>query len=372
MSVTMNLPMDELAAARFLLARLGVKPEQLIGTIAPTFDEYIDHVSQAVSIGTLTVYETYWNRVRAEWGHRRIDDLTAVEIASFAEQMKNRVVQRRNARGGRAAAEHLIGALRCLYRFAVADGVLPQQHNPAAKVAKPLRAPSLRRALHAEQVEQIWHAADQTGHDPDLDTLLLDLHRQTACRRGAALVLRRCDLDEEWCLLRLREKGGTERWQPVTPTLMTRLLEHAAGRGVEQALDHLLRNRNGQPITRRRYDVLWARIGKYVPWVAAQQVSTHWLRYTTLTWVERTFGYAVARAYAGHNDYRNVGSTATYVRADVYEVATALAAYADESHPLAQGGGEGRTVEDANSSGLLYRPFAGLGSEMLRVSNTGE
>lgn len=116
---------------------------------------------------------------------------------------------------------------------------------------------------------------------------------------------------------------------------MTRLIDHAADRGVVQHTDLFLRNRGTQPITRRRYDALWTRIGKYIPWVAAQQVTTHWLRYTTLTWVERTLGYAVARAYAGHNDRGYVGSTATYIKADVYEIATTLTAYADESHPLA-------------------------------------
>jgi integrase/recombinase XerC len=69
--------------------------------------------------------------------------------------------------------------------------------------------------------------------------------------------------------------------------------------------------------------------------VAAQQISTHWLRYTTLTWVERHFGYAVARAYAGHNGRTDFGTTATYVRADLYEVAVALAALSGEPHPLA-------------------------------------
>jgi integrase/recombinase XerC len=28
----------------------------------------------------------------------------------------------------------------------------------------------------------------------------------------------------------------------------------------------------------------------------------HWIRHTTLTWVERRFGHAVAQAYAGHAD----------------------------------------------------------------------
>ena len=78
-------------------------------------------------------------------------------------------------------------------------------------------------------------------------------------------------------------------------------------------------------------------MGRYLPCVAAQQVSTHWLRYTTLTWVERNLGYAIARAYAGHADGRGatVGTTATYVRAGIREVATALAALTGEPHPLA-------------------------------------
>jgi hypothetical protein len=57
--------------------------------------------------------------------------------------------------------------------------------------------------------------------DPALDTLLLRLHIETACRRGGALALMPDDLDPEQCLIRLREKGGILRWQPVSPTLMS-------------------------------------------------------------------------------------------------------------------------------------------------------
>ena len=63
-------------------------------------------------------------------------------------------------------------------------------------------------------------------------------------------------------------------------------------------------------------------------------------RHTTLTWVERNFGYAVARAYAGHTDSGSeTGATATYVRASLAEVAAALAALTGEPHPLATTGG---------------------------------
>ncbi|HLL66461.1 MAG TPA: site-specific integrase [Micromonosporaceae bacterium] len=333
----------EIRAARLLLARLGVTPEQLLAepstrqSIAPTFDAYIDQVSQAVAPGTRRVYATYWQRIREDWGGRRLDEPTPLEIKQFVLRMRGQVVQRRNSRGGRTAAEHVISAFRCLYRHAVADGFIAAADNPATKVAKPRRLASTRRAIPDRHLAQINDIAATTGNDPDLDTLLLRLHTETACRRGGALALRRCDLDAEQCLVRLREKGETTRWQPVSPTLMTQLLLHVEERGDATPNGQILRYRTGKPLTTRRYDRLWARIGKHLPWVAAQQVSTHWLRHTTLTWVERNFGYGVARAYAGHNGRGDAGTTTTYIRADLHEVARALAALTGEAHPLLDG-----------------------------------
>lgn len=336
----------EIQAARLLLDRLGVSVEQLLDgpTTAPnmpTFDVYIARVSDGVTSGTLRVYETYWNRVRGTWGHRRLDEPTALEIQQLAEKTKGMVVIRRNARGGRVAAEHMIAALRCLYRFAVADGLIPERDNPAIRVAKPRRQANSRRALLDAQLAQINTVACSTGNDRDLDALLLRLHVETACRRGGALALRPIDLDPDQCLIRLREKGETDRWQPVSPTLMRHLLRHSGERGHGDERHQLLRYRTGQPVTGRRYDHLWHRIGEHLPWVAAQQISTHWLRYTTLTWVERHYGYAVARTYAGHNGRTDFGTTATYVRADIYEVALALAALSGEPHPLTSSGSWG-------------------------------
>lgn len=85
------------------------------------------------------------------------------------------------------AAEHLIGALRCLYRHAVADGLIAAERNPAIAVAKPRRLASTRRALPDECLVEINQVAASTGNDPDLDMLLLRLHTETACRRGGAL-----------------------------------------------------------------------------------------------------------------------------------------------------------------------------------------
>jgi integrase len=152
------------------------------------------------------------------------------------------------------------------------------------------------------RLAEINHIAATTGNDLVLDSLLLRLHTETACRRGGALALRPQDLDPVQCLIFLREKGDTLRWQPVSATLMAHLEHHADTRHAPRE-GQLLRYADGRPITTRRYDHLWARLGQHLPWVATQQISTHWLRHTTLTWVERNFGYAVARAYAGHTDH---------------------------------------------------------------------
>lgn len=50
----------------------------------------------------------------------------------------------------------------------------------------------------------------------------------------------------------------------------------------------------------------------------------------------RSFGFAVARAYAGHTHRASDGgTTTTTIRANLTEIATALAALTGEEHPLA-------------------------------------
>ena len=212
-------------AALVLLERMGLSPADLAAvpqprTPVPTFAEYVPVVSACVSDGTRRAYGSYRNRIVDQWGDRRLDEPTPSDIRQLMVYVKTHVVARRNARGGRSAEEHLVAALRCLYQRAIDDGLIAEADNPARKVAKPRRLPSTRRAVPDTRLAQINEAAAATGDDPVLDTLLLRLHTETACRRGGALALRPDDLDPDQCLIRLREKGETVRWQPVSPTLM--------------------------------------------------------------------------------------------------------------------------------------------------------
>ncbi|GAB3141322.1 hypothetical protein GCM10027258_23740 [Amycolatopsis stemonae] len=169
-----------------------------------------------------------------------------------------------------------------------------------------------------------------------MDTLVLRQHTETACRRSGVLSLRRRDLNEEDCTIWLREKGRA-REQPVSPTLLAALIEHFDIRNRFGEPDDLIfRYAGGRPIGNNYYQGRWQRLRRHVDWADRLGVSAHWLRYTTLTWAERNFGYATATAYAGHAPGgKRSGNTLTYVTPTMEELATALAILVGEPHPLA-------------------------------------
>jgi hypothetical protein len=78
----------ELEAARLLLERMGITPDQLLQAAtprrpAPTFAEYIPVVEAAVGPGTRRVYGTYWYRLRDKWGQRPIDEPTPYRLGRW-------------------------------------------------------------------------------------------------------------------------------------------------------------------------------------------------------------------------------------------------------------------------------------------------
>ncbi len=124
-----------LDAAMLVLERMGLTPADLLAAPAarppaPAFAEYIPVVSALVSDGCRKAYGSYWNRVVDQWGSRRIDEPTPSEIRQLVQHVRANVVPRRNSRGGRSAAEHLIAALRCLYKHAEEDGLINPADNP--------------------------------------------------------------------------------------------------------------------------------------------------------------------------------------------------------------------------------------------------
>ncbi|MEH1169421.1 site-specific integrase [Micromonospora sp. CPCC 205539] len=155
---------------------------------------------------------------------------------------------------------------------------------------------------------------------------------------AGALALRLIDPDTDHALIRLCEKGATQRWQPITPMLAKRLNGHARARGAVAPIDGLLRYRNGQPATYRRYDLMWRRIGRQLPWVAAQGITRTGC--ATPPGSNATSASVWPAPTPGTPDRRGPATT-THIKADLHAVVTALAALAGQPHPLA-GGSEGQ------------------------------
>lgn len=322
----MSTDPETVRAARLMIARLGLTPEDLmwVPVDLPTFRDYVPKVVAASGAGARRTYGTYWKRIITAFGDKRLDEVTATDIEALMRHLVDTRIIRRTDTGGYSVAEHCLAATRAIYNRAINDNILPPQHNPAAKVSKPQRRPTTRQSLSTSEVIALADAVTSTGHDAILDTLLFRLHLETACRRGGGLALREDDIEPTTCLIRLREKNNTIRWQPISPTLTRALLAHREHRGNGKPTPKpLLRHHNGNPITYRRYDNLWERLGERLPWVAARNVATHWLRHTTLTWVERRYNLSIAHGYAGHAHRRSDNITTVYTKPTLTELATA-------------------------------------------------
>jgi hypothetical protein len=85
----------------------------------------------------------------------------------------------------------------------------------------------------------------------------------------------------------------------------------------------LRRYRSARPISHRRYDYLWDRVGRHLPWAAADRSATTGSVTPPGPRRSADFSYAIAREYGGHTDGDN-NATTIYVRAETHEVAAAL------------------------------------------------
>jgi integrase len=344
--VNAEVLLDQLVS---VAAAAGISPDKLAARLStrtinvPTVSEYLATVQAATAAGAKGTYGPYWSRFVGCFGSRPVDQISVSELKAFAHEVQRGAKKRANGRGGVAARENCVAALRAFYKVALDDDLVAA--NPADRVPKPKRPESRRRALTDAELESLDATTRSAGDDPELDVLLLRFHLETGARRGGAIALTLADLDYDRQCVCLHEKGNTERWQPVSRTLLEGLEAHAYSRGAREPSDAVLRYRPrksrevGAALTRRRYNTLASRWQKSLPWAATAGISIHWIRHTAITTVERLAGYGVARAFAGHRDGGEV--TTSYIRAGVREVAAVVELMTGESHPLAREEGEG-------------------------------
>jgi integrase/recombinase XerC len=300
---------------------------------------------------TYRAYNTHWKQIEKALGHRNIHTITTNEITTIAKEAGLRAIAeskvrraKKEARGiittpsnGSRACNMCIDALRAIWKKAADAGAVKTDPMIAIKRERIRKSP--RHGLSIYQMEDLFNYASTGGSDPVLDHTVLWTLSEAACRRGGIIHLTLGDINRERQTIRLFEKGDTVFYQPVTYALVERLLSLAAQRGSTKASDPVFRqlptarSSTYRPIAGDVFDDLFARLKSKVSWSNEIDVSAHWVRHTTLTWVERSFGSAVAQKYARHQG-GNV--TAGYTESDVAEVAHALEVLTGTLHPLAQ------------------------------------
>lgn len=297
---------------------------------------------------TYRVYDTNWKRLEALFGQKDIAELKAsdvVEVALLAEkeciEYWGEVNKSRELRGlplkeftGANRYNACLDAISVVFNKAVEQELVPANRThtiPRKEIDSPRR-----HGLTKIQVEELLETALNGGNDPILDHLILWTQLETAARMGGILKLQMRDLDTQRQSITLVEKRSKKREQPVTKELMESLIRFAKSRGATQLSDSVFRylpNKAGtsSPLTSKRFETLWKRLGRNLPWVSIQGISGHYLRHTVLTWVDRTSGHSVARAYAGHS----AGDTTdSYTKVGFAEIVNAHSSITGSLHPL--------------------------------------
>lgn len=267
---------------------------------------------------TYRTHDLFWKRLEAKFGQLDITELKKshiIEIANDSQSSAHKTRELRNQKRiekglpllentGNKSYNACLEAISALLRKAVDDELIPV--NLVASIKRKRHVQKPRHGLTLEQTNQIFDVVLNGGNDPILDYLIIWTLAETACRSGGLLKIQLGDINTDRNSITIYEKGSTTREQPITEELMNSLITFAKSRGAKKKEDSVFRylpdeNGFGKPLTARRFDTLWGRIGKELDWVAQKGVSCHWLRHTTLTWVDRAFNQSVARAYAGHS-----------------------------------------------------------------------
>jgi integrase/recombinase XerD len=183
---------------------VGARP----GDVVEAFLHHLA-VERGSAANTLRAYRTDLARYLHHLTGLGIDDVERVreaDVAAFVPALRS---------GGLAAssAARALAAVRGLHRFAVRDGLVPD--DVAREVTPPALPTRLPRALTVDEVEQLLAGCIGDGPGALRDRALLELLYSTGARISEAVGLDLDDLDTGARTALLHGKGGKQRVVPV-------------------------------------------------------------------------------------------------------------------------------------------------------------
>lgn len=282
------------------------------------------------------------NKARPGLGGRNLDSIKPDDLIVIIQAIKTEARSRINGNGGNGAAENATTALRVFFKWARVNNktsAIPDENLKLTKIGK-----IERRAYTMQELEEVQGVLDRS-RDPELARIFLRLALETGARHAEMLALRWGNLDFGDGTVQLEPKGFDGKYlnAPVTAALMTALAgitESRSPRKVRSATP-VLTYKDGAPISRRYFEHLGEQVRSEIPSLGRNPkswFSTHGLRHTAGTMIQRAGGDAVARRFLGH---ALRGHMENYAKATADEVREAMVGVWNE--PLA-GHGHGYGV----------------------------
>ncbi|SDH18688.1 site-specific tyrosine recombinase XerD [Klenkia brasiliensis] len=215
---------------------------------------YLDHltVERGLAANTISSYRRDLRRYTAfleAAGVRGFGEVGESDVAAFLVAL--RTGDEEHPPLSASSAARAVVAVRGLHRFALLDGLVPD--DVAAEVRPPTPDRRLPKAVTVEQVEALLAAAGEgEGPRPVRDRALLEVLYGTGARISEAVGLDVDDLDAGAGVVRLAGKGGKHRVVPVGSYAVRAVQDYlvrarpalATGRSVRGAL--FLNSRGGR------------------------------------------------------------------------------------------------------------------------------
>ncbi len=272
-----------------------------------------------VSEGTKRTYARSWEIVARELGDERLDEIHSEAFGRLRHQVVDDFLARKNQfelEHGRSHRTWTNGdALSDTFHNAIVKLFVLEGLEPPYLGRRNKARNSRREAIPFKTMQKVLELAPAIGPDPDLTEMVIDLLFETGARRHEILSLNHEHLNFEYNRLTIAGKGNSVRELPISRDLALRLRARPlkAINDTASASTPLLLRLDGTRFTGRSLDGIWERMRRALPDSvdAADKVSSHRVRYLTLTLVEREFSQEHARDFAGH---KPMSTTAGYTK----------------------------------------------------------
>lgn len=217
---------------------------------------------------------------------------------------------------GRAASTvaRTVYALRGYFRFLIVEGAL--ESDPSERLEAPRAGRALPDVLSVPEIEALIGAADPESRTAPRDAAMLEVLYGCGLRVSELVGLKGRDLDLDEALVRVRGKGGKERFVPVGAAARSAVRRYL--RTTRPWLDrgrsagHIFLNVRGLPLSRMG---VWKILRRHVERAGIlKRVTPHTLRHSFATHLlEGGADLASVQEMLGHAD---ISTTEIYTHVD--------------------------------------------------------